>query len=366
MSLRFPSLALVARLSRLRLVSRAALLATGFGLAGCASATLTPATMLQGPSFGEGSRLDVMPLAQAARPLSVVDVTPDNIAQFGGGGGAGAGGQGWVYRLGVGDVMQLFVVDEPELTQTAGYRVAEDGAIQVPYLGRVPVDGRSVAEIRADLVTRLSRYRSSPQVDVRVTDFNARSVAVVGDVRRPSRQGLTDRPLTAIDAINAAGGFAQDPARADVMLIRGGAEQRVDVQAFLSQGTATPVLRDGDVLRVGTGRLSGRASMPQPSARVHRPGRRAERIALDRGPVSVMQIARAPIAPPGADVVVLRPGSLGVQALRLDAIAAQSPVMGGVFQLRDGDVVTFASASPADPDLVMSQISPALRLLDRR
>ena len=30
-------------------------------------------------------------------------------------------------------------------------------------------------------------------VDVRVTDFNARSVAVVGDVRRPSRQGLVAR-----------------------------------------------------------------------------------------------------------------------------------------------------------------------------
>jgi len=198
MSSRFSPSVLATPAARLRLGSRSALLVMAIGLAGCGASTMAPATMLRGPALGDGSVMDVAPLAQGGRPVSVLNITPDNIAQFASNGaGASTGDNASVYRLGVGDVIQLFVVDEPELTQSTGYRVSEDGAIQIPYLGAVPVDGRSVAQIRDDLVTRLSRYRASPQVDVRVTEFNARHVAVVGDVRRPSRQGLSAQRYSA-------------------------------------------------------------------------------------------------------------------------------------------------------------------------
>ncbi len=323
-------------------------------LAGCAGTAPEQASMLRTQGYGQAQ---VASMADTARRVDLVIVTPQNIDQFAGA-PAPAGG---AYLLGTGDVMQIYVVDEPELTLDAGYRVDASGTIMVPYLGSVPVANRSVEQIRADLAARLAQYRSAPQVDVRVTGFNARHVAVVGEVRQPNRQPLTDQPLTAIDAINAAGGFSEDPGRASVVLIRDGAEQGVDVQAFLTHGQAMPVLQDGDVLRVGGRRAAIRATAGQ-DILVHRNGR-VERVPM--GAISVAQIATSLAPTPGAGVFVLRPTASGIQAFQLGAQDAMNPLLGGRFALQAGDMVTVEPNPAANPNQLVSQLSPALRQMDQ-
>jgi len=328
-------------------------------LAGCAGGSADHATMLRTPGYGQ---TEVAPIAGATRRVDLVAVTAQTIDQF-----ANPAAANGAYLLGTGDVMQIFVVDEPELTLDAGYRVDASGTIMVPYLGSVPVANRSVEMIRADLATRLTQYRTAPQVEVRITDFNARHIAVVGEVRQPNRQTLTDQPLTAIDAINAAGGFADDPARASVTLIRAGVEQPVDVQAFLTRGQAMPDLLDGDVLRVEQSRGFRRSAPVQPAvqtAMLHRNGR-AETLSLAGGPVSVAHVAASLPATPGAAFFVLRASTSGIQSYQLAAQDAVNPLIGGRFTLQPGDMVTFEPHPSTDANQLVAQLSPALRLMDQ-
>lgn len=294
-----------------------------FALAGCMSA---PADL--------PSRHDHAAALDAA-PLRVVEVTADTVARH----GAPAGDA--IYRIGVGDVVQIHAPEAPELTAAAGYQVGADGALHLPYLGAVPAEGRSAAELRADLIRRLRAYFPAPQVDVRVTGFNARAASVVGAVNRPSRQPLTDRSLTAIDAVHAAGGFALPPERAALVLVRGGSEQPLDLAGFLSAGTPLPALRDGDVLRVE--RASRRNSVPDSApetVRLTLPGAAPRSVALGQGPVTLMQLTAAYAPGRSAPVSVQRMGSAGPVAYRFSAGNAGNPQIAGRFHLRAGDIVT--------------------------
>jgi polysaccharide biosynthesis/export protein len=63
--------------------------------------------------------------------------------------------------------------------------VREDGTIFFPFLGVVPVAGRTVEEVRDNVATDLARYVTNPQVDVRVVNFRSQQIYVTGEVREP-------------------------------------------------------------------------------------------------------------------------------------------------------------------------------------
>jgi polysaccharide export outer membrane protein len=88
---------------------------------------------------------------------------------------------------------------------------------------------------------------------VRVVSYKAQGISVTGEVESPSRQPLTDVPLTLLDAINAAGGLTERADPHNVTIRRGGKSYTVDMQAFLEEavGANNPVLQNGDVVSVG-------------------------------------------------------------------------------------------------------------------
>ena len=337
------------------------LLASALALAACGSARTEPATMLNTSAEYDAAQID------GARPVEMIAITQANVAQYAMPAGATPG---WAYRLGIGDVVQLFVVDEPEMTvpggAEAGYLVEADGMIQLPFLGRVPANNQTLPAVRAEIAQRLTQYIARPQVDVRVTGFNARHVAVVGDVARPSRQSLTTTPLTVIDAINAAGGFAQGRENAGVTIIRNGVEQSVDMRGFMTRGLPTPVLQDGDVLRVGGWAARSADPVPTRTVRLYRGDSRADTIALGPTPTSLAQIVRTGGMPaPGQGVYVLRRAAGSrVQALTLDAGGALDPALGGQLMLQPGDSVVITTARTGlDPAQQINTLMPALRAM---
>ena len=86
------------------------------------------------------------------------------------------------YKLGVGDVLSIGVWDHPELTIPAavqrtaefdGFRVQADGTITYAYAPNIQAAGKTVQQVHAELVKRLSRVIEEPQVDVKVVGFGS-------------------------------------------------------------------------------------------------------------------------------------------------------------------------------------------------
>ena len=57
--------------------------------------------------------------------------------------------------------------------QFDGFRVQSDGTITFAYAPNIPAAGKTVVELHADLVQRLSRIIEEPQVDIKVVGFNS-------------------------------------------------------------------------------------------------------------------------------------------------------------------------------------------------
>ena len=199
--------------------------------------------------------------------VAIVQLTADNIDAFnnprslsGSQSTITAGGD-WDYRVGVGDVLDIVVWEHPELTmpagdrrtpQESGLRVQSDGSFFYPYVGQVQARGRTPEAIRADLTTKLGEYIPDPQVEVKVVSYKSQAVSVTGQVKEPSRQALTDAPLTLLDAISAAGGLTEEADPRAVTVRRGSRTFTVDMKSFLDRGIGAnnPLLRAGDVVTV--------------------------------------------------------------------------------------------------------------------
>jgi polysaccharide export outer membrane protein len=109
------------------------------------------------------------------------------------------------YRVGVGDVLEISVYGNEDLSRVA--TVETSGAIGFPLVGDVPVAGLSVSEIRTKLTSLLARdYLVHPQVEVKVKEYQSQFVIVVGELNNPGRKPLRGHTRL-IDLLVDAGGF---------------------------------------------------------------------------------------------------------------------------------------------------------------
>ncbi|WP_439572145.1 polysaccharide biosynthesis/export family protein [Phreatobacter sp.] len=84
------------------------------------------------------------------------------------------------------------------------YSVEADGALNLPLLGRIPVAGRSAAEVRQDIANALQK-ETGRLGDVHIAILERQPVYVVGHVRQPGSFRFAPG-MIAIQAIALAGG----------------------------------------------------------------------------------------------------------------------------------------------------------------
>jgi polysaccharide export outer membrane protein len=197
--------------------------------------------VLLGP---EGAAAEPEPIVLEARPAGVA-IEPLPVLR----GGAD-------YRIGRQDLLEIRVFDLEQLDQTV--RVADDGAITLPLLGRLEVAGLSKGELEA-LIARLleERYVRDPQVTIFVKEYESKKVAVSGAVKKPGTYEMLGEK-TLLEMISLAGGLDRDLGQ-DIVIFRrnaDGAAERLAVDLRKLVYDADPALNvavaPGDIIYVPT------------------------------------------------------------------------------------------------------------------
>ena len=128
--------------------------------------------------------------------------------------------------------------------------VGPDGAITVPYAGRVRVAGRTPQQVEGEIVRALTGKAIEPQALVTVTKNVANTVTVVGEVTGGGRVPLTTRGDHLLDVIAAAGGTRAAAHETFITLLRDGRSVRIPMQAILTDPAENVFVRPGDVISV--------------------------------------------------------------------------------------------------------------------
>jgi len=165
------------------------------------------------------------------------------------------------YRIGPGDMLQVFVWNHPELTVTVPVR--PDGMISTPLISGVPAEGKTATQLARDLETALGEFVRAPAVSVMITSFvgaYADQIRVVGQAAKP--QAMPYRAnMTLLDVMISVGGLAPFAAGNRAVLVRnvGNQQQRIPVRIkdLLDEGdiSANLVMRPGDVLIIPESRF---------------------------------------------------------------------------------------------------------------
>jgi polysaccharide biosynthesis/export protein len=118
--------------------------------------------------------------------------------------------------LKVGDYLDIRFYKTPELNVEVPIR--SDGKISLEPIGEVQAAGLTPEELSHGLTKRYAKELTNPRVTVIVRGFGGQ-VFVGGEVKTPSAIPFTTG-LTALQAINGAGGFLTSAERDSVVLIR--------------------------------------------------------------------------------------------------------------------------------------------------
>lgn len=121
------------------------------------------------------------------------------------------------YKIGPQDVVRVDVWKEPDITRTIPVR--PDGKISLPLLNDVQAAGLTAVQLATAIREGLTKYITSPQVTVTVTEINSRRVYCNGEVMKPGAMVLLPN-MTALQAISSCGGFTQFARIKNIYILR--------------------------------------------------------------------------------------------------------------------------------------------------
>lgn len=161
--------------------------------------------------------------------------------------------------LAAGDALEIRVFDEERFD--GEYQVGEDGAIDFPMVGSLPVRGLDKDAVASLIEQKLADgYLIDPHVTVQVKQRGNREVSVLGQVNKAGSLDYRDG-LTMVQAISLAGGLTTFAAPKRVKLTRrtGNGDETITFEISLSSiidgKSEDLVLRPGDIVFVPESRI---------------------------------------------------------------------------------------------------------------
>ncbi|MFN3825297.1 MAG: polysaccharide biosynthesis/export family protein [Pseudorhodobacter sp.] len=201
--------------------------------------------------------------------FAVVPVTRDNVAALrkwpvtG-----GAAGHRWIEArqgpasamIRPGDRISLMIWDSQEnsllaaesekAVKMADLVVSPAGAIFVPYLDEVVVNGQTPDQARRQIQQALAPIVPSAQVQLSMEPGRQNSVDLVSGVAKPGNYPLPDRNYSILSLIALGGGIDSGMRNPLVRLIRGGERYEIPAEKLLSNPALNATLRGDDKVLV--------------------------------------------------------------------------------------------------------------------
>ncbi|MEE9385353.1 MAG: polysaccharide biosynthesis/export family protein [Nannocystaceae bacterium] len=162
------------------------------------------------------------------------------------------------YRLGKNDLLNVFVVNHPEMSsqrvnlgEISGTRVQKDGNVYLPVVGPVRADGYDVVAFQTVLRTAVGRFVHDPQVTVDVLKHESQKFFVLGQVRLPGTFAV-DGDTTLLEGIGMAGGILDTGNLEAAHVIRNGNLMPINLGDMLSRGDVSRniFMRDRDTVYI--------------------------------------------------------------------------------------------------------------------
>jgi len=276
------------------------------------------------------------------------------------------------YKLGAFDIVQVVIWEHPELTSPLGsYRsdnatgqlVSESGVMFYPYVGEINVVGKTIAELRLEIVESLSKVLNNPQIDVRLLQSQRHKVYVQGSVFKPGVVMLNDVPVTFLEAINRCGGADSKANLSAVEFTRDGQTYQVNMlfPYAAGKGPSDIVLKDNDVIRIPDseetkvylmGEVRNQQALPFKNGKLSLSQAIAEAGGLQ------LESAKA------ENIYVFRAAASDeIDVYHLNARNPMALVFGDQFALKPGDIVYVDATGLARWNRVVKLIAPTATML---
>ncbi len=163
------------------------------------------------------------------------------------------------YHVRVGDKLSVRFYKTPELN-IEDEPVRADGKISLDLIGDIEAAGVGTDELADRLVQAYSKELEEPRIAVIVRSFGGQ-VFVGGEVNKPTTLSFTDG-LTALQAIQSAGGFNVEASLENVVLVRRAGDHYEGYRLFLKQAlsgsdyTQDVALQPNDLVYVPKSRIA--------------------------------------------------------------------------------------------------------------
>ena len=122
------------------------------------------------------------------------------------------------YVIGVDDLLDLVIIQPDQLSSTV--TVSPDGAITVPYVGNLIIEGMTLAKAQELISAKLTDgYLKYPVVNLVLREGRSKKFFIYGEVVRPGTYMIGEN-VTALKAISMAGGFTKYASSSSVKILR--------------------------------------------------------------------------------------------------------------------------------------------------
>jgi len=261
---------------------------------------------------------------------------------------------GQEYTIRTGDVLEIFVLGEPQVSGNA--TVSPDGDLVLAFAGVIPVVGLTLPQVTQKITEALREYVRDPRVTVSIRAAHRQYAYVLGQIARPGAYEI-DKGWTISQLVAVAGGPKTEAALARTLVMRKETTIPVDLSQVLVDGNTSSnlALEAGDVVIVpeSKDRVVVMGAVQKPGPYLFKPGDRVvDALSAAGGPTQKATMSEIGL--------IRQEGQKpGVKPLNLDKFYKSGDAAQNL-ALRPGDIVYVPEHTGVDWSSLLSGLSGLL------